>query len=137
MLFLPSCCASSSSWWSPSLSFCFFVLLHACRGLLHSPNSSWFFLVAVFLLRGCDSSSSTTSCAVVVLLLSFFFLHFLCRCGSSSSSSLCCFIPLVFLILPLWVFDVVDIGLMLLFEEMSPTKMTFFLEKHHMDHQSV
>ena len=59
VLLLPLCCASSSLWWSPSFSFCFFVLFHASRGLLHSPRDllhslggSWFFffMVAILLL---------------------------------------------------------------------------------------
>ena len=137
VFFLPSCCASSSSWWSPSFSF-FFVLLHARRGLLHSPRGGlWFFLVAVLLLPHCGSSFPSTSHAAMILLLSFFFLHFPCRYSSYSSSFLCRFTPLMLLLRSSWVLDVivldvVHIGLILLFEN----KNDIFLEKPHTDQHS-
>jgi len=142
ILLLPLCRTSSSLWWSPSFSFFFFILLHAQV------------VIATLLLPRCSSSFSSTSHAVVVLLFSFLFLHFLRHCGSSSSSSLCRFTPLVLLLLPSWVLNVVNIGLMLLFEAMPQTKMTFFWKNHiriinpygsygssismvHTDHQSL
>jgi len=52
---------------------------------------------------------------------------------------MCHFTPLVLLLFPSWVLDVVvldvvDIDLMLLFEAMPQINMAFFLKKSHMDH---
>ena len=92
----------------------------------------WFFLVVVLLLRGCDSSSSWLWFFFFFHFLRalwfFFFLHFLRRCGSSSFSFLgtgcCCFVCYLYW-LDVVVLYVIYIGLMLLFEAMSQTKMTF------------
>ena len=110
------------------LLLCFFSVLYFFASCSSASHAHCFFLLVVvvggsWLFLG-HSSSSCSSLRDLLRGKLFFVPYF-------------CWFIVVVLLNDCIILDVVDIGLMLLFEVISTLKMAFFRKKHHTDQQSV